>query len=193
MRRGEDRRAWDSSTGARTDYIPRIRVLYGLAETRARKKAALRAIKHLFPAGASVYCVQPRDFELNSKSGRPAPRFYGSRVSNVEVPRPLAAYRRENVGKTSGKRRDPRDESPAEGVIGIRSFVLRSRYRIRGRDRSIPFSIWTVAERHRSVLLSAFLPPSPSPGTIESRSTPTRGFAAVSLQLVASVRLPRHR
>jgi len=104
-------------------------------------------------------------------------------------------------GLSSGKRRENAGipgtpESAAEGVIGS---LLRPTGRDTGcgRDRSIPFSIWTVAERsgesHRSVLSSAVLPPSPSPGTTESCSTPTRGFAAVSLQLVASLRLPRHR
>jgi hypothetical protein len=70
-----------------------------------------------------------RDFELNLKSGRPAPRFYGSRVSNVQVSRPLAGI---IVGKTPGSG----DESSAEGVIGL---LLRPWVAIQDAERIVQF------------------------------------------------------
>lgn len=64
------------------------------------EKTALKAIKHLFPppplagggilrsfAGAGFWI----EFEIRG------PRFYGSRVSNVEVSRPVPAYRQKTL------------------------------------------------------------------------------------------------
>lgn len=121
--------------GGRTSREP----YYTLCGNETVEKAALRAIKHLFPpsppAGV-VYCVRPRarDFELNLKSGGPILWRPGVKCRSVAP----------GAGLSPGKLRDPGTKAPKGRYRFTQQVAIQD-----AEDRSIPFSIWTSRERAR--------------------------------------------
>lgn len=122
------------------------------------EKAALRAIKHLFPLAVASLSpgryitfvpARSRDFELNLKSdGRPRPpilRRPGVKCRSVAVAVPAGL-----IGGVNSTRSDDGAGRPSVRRRTVIGLLLRPWVAIQdAEDRSIPFSIWSPRGKAR--------------------------------------------